>query len=166
MKNIVLIGMPGCGKTTIGKQIAKALGFSFFDCDQYIEETQKYSISKIFEQYGEAHFRSLETKALKALSGKTNAVISTGGGVVERPENIDILKNCGIVVFINRPLENILGDVDTSHRPLLKDGKERLINLHQRRFALYKSACHMEIENNKTINDVVTKILDEVKKNG
>ena len=166
MKNIILIGMPGCGKTTVGKSLAKALDFNFFDCDAVLEKTEKTTIPQIFESFGEDYFRQLETKTLSALSTKENSVISTGGGVVERKENLDILKNMGIVIFINRPLENILQDVDTSNRPLLKDGKDRLIRLYERRFNLYRLACHIEIENSSTLDNVVAKIIDEVKKNG
>ena len=166
MKSIFLIGMPSCGKTTVGKKIAEKLSFDFFDLDQYIEDTTKKSIPQIFDEFGEDHFRKLETEALTILSKKENAIISTGGGIVERCENIDILQKLGIVIFINRPLSNILSDVDVSNRPLLKDGKARLISLFERRIDLYKNACHIEIENNSSIDDLVLKITDEVKKNG
>ena len=166
MQNIVLIGMPGCGKTTIGKELSKALNFDFFDCDAVLEEAENTTIPKIFESFGEDYFRQIETKTLSSFVAKQNAVISTGGGVVERKENLDILKNIGIVIFINRPLENILSDVDTSHRPLLKDGTDRLVKLYNRRIDLYKAACDIEIENSADIASVVSKIIDEVKKNG
>ncbi|MBR5154960.1 MAG: shikimate kinase [Clostridia bacterium] len=166
MTNIVLIGMPGSGKTSIGKELAKLLDFNFFDCDQAIEELLCKSVLEIFEDRGEEFFRKMETDTLKFLLLKTNSVISTGGGVVEKSENIDILKKCGTVVFINRPLENIMDDINTSHRPLLKDGKDRLVTLFERRFDLYQKTCDIEIENKGSIQDVARKIIDEVKKNG
>ncbi len=166
MRNVILIGMPGCGKTTIGKMLSKALDMEFSDCDAVLEKNENTTIPKIFESFGEDYFRQLETKTLSKLCKRQNTVISTGGGVVERKENLDILKNSGIVVFINRPLEMILGDVDTTHRPLLKDGKQRLTTLYNRRIALYKAACDVEIENSAAIDTVVAKITDEVKKNG
>ena len=165
MKNIILIGMPGCGKTEIGKLIATQLNLDFFDCDQHIEASQYSTIPKIFEEHGEQHFRDLETDTLKALLGRTGAVISTGGGVVERPQNIDILKKLGIVVFINRPLEKLLSDIDTTNRPLLKDGKVRLYELFKRRFDLYRSACRIEVLNDNTIENTVKTIISEVTKN-
>ncbi len=165
MKNIVLIGMPGSGKTTIGKLLANELGLSFFDSDQHIEKTQNLTIPQIFEQFGEEHFRALESAALEELSQKVNSVISTGGGIVEREENIDILKKSSVVIFINRPLENLLSDIDTKNRPLLKDGKEKIVGLFERRFELYKKACHAEVLNNDSLENIIKKIISEVKKN-
>lgn len=166
MKNIVLIGMPGSGKTAIGKKLALAMGLDFYDSDTVLEENENTSIPQIFESQGEDVFRQIETKTLTQLSQKTSSVISTGGGVVERAENLDILKNCGTVIFINRPLKNIIGDVDTSHRPLLKDGTDRLVLLYNRRIDRYKSWCDIEIENSAALDEAVSKIIDEVKKNG
>ncbi len=166
MKNIILIGMPGCGKTTIGQILAKQLGLSFFDCDREIIEAQGMPISQIFAEYGETYFRTLETQTIALQLPKDNCVVSTGGGIVEKPENIDILKSNGTVVFLNRPIDNISKDIDTSNRPLLKEGKAKLTALFDRRIDLYKNACHIEIENTNTLGDTVTKIIDEVKKNG
>ncbi len=164
MKNIILIGMPGCGKTTIGKELSKKLGLSFVDSDQYIEETQKVTISQIFTDFGEEHFRLIEMDALKELSKKSGMVLSTGGGVVERCENIDILKNSGIVVFINRPLDILLKTIDASKRPLLKDGKDKLKELYSRRIDLYRAACHIEVLNDSELEHIVENIIKEVLK--
>lgn len=165
MKNIILIGMPGCGKTAIGKCVAKALNLQFCDCDHFLEATLNTTIPQIFEEHGEEYFRKAETNILKELSTKCGAVISTGGGVVERPENIEILRKTGTVVFINRPLDILFKDIDTSHRPLLKSGKDRLIELYNRRIELYKNACDIEVLNNSTLEAVTTKIVKEISKN-
>ena len=164
MKNIILIGMPGCGKTTIGKKLSEKLGSSFLDSDQYIEETQKMTIPQIFEKFGEDHFRKMETDALKVLSKKSAIILSTGGGIVERTENIDILKNSGIVVFINRPLDILLSTVDTQKRPLLKDGRDKLKALYERRIDLYRAACHTEVLNDCEIEQTIENIIKEVHK--
>ncbi|MBQ9736836.1 MAG: shikimate kinase [Clostridia bacterium] len=163
MKNIVLIGMPGCGKTTIGRLLAKKLNLDFVDCDALIEKSESTSISQIFETFGEQYFRDLESSTLNSLTDKSESVISTGGGIVERPQNIDALKKCGTVVFLNRPLKLLLNDIDISERPLLKNGKDALEELCKRRFDLYKTACHIEIKNDTTIDDVISKIINEVK---
>ena len=166
MKNIILIGMPGCGKTTIGKEIASQLGMDFFDCDIEITKKQGIPIPQIFEEQGEEYFRNLETQTLKTQLPASNCIISTGGGIVERPENVELLQKSGMVVFINRPIEKIQGDIDTSNRPLLKSGADRLAALYKRRINLYKAACHIEVENTGAISETVLKIIDEVKKNG
>ncbi len=164
--NIIFIGMPGSGKTTLGKIIAKELGFSFYDSDKYIEAKSGKTVAEIFAEYGEAHFRNLEAQAMEELCSLENTVISTGGGVVERPENVDILKKSGTVIFINRPTEEIAANINTAKRPLLKDGKNKLFELYKRRINLYKNACHIEIINSGSIDDAVEKITYEVKKNG
>ena len=166
MKNIVLVGLPGCGKTTLGKLLAKNLDFEFIDCDEVIEKTENKVISKIFEDSGESAFRDIETKILKDLLSVHNAVIATGGGCVERRENFEILKSLGIVVFVNRPVEKIISDIDTAKRPLLTDSKTRLYALNERRLPLYQEVCDIDILVDLTPEAAAEKILDEVKKNG
>lgn len=161
MKNkVVLIGMPGCGKSTVGKVVSKELSIKFFDMDEYIEKMTSKTIPELFEN-GENYFRSFETAACKELALKNNVLISSGGGVVKRKENIDILKKEGsYIVFIDRPLEELLNDIDISQRPLLKDGREKLIKLYEERYELYKSAADSIVKNEKSLRDTV----DEVKK--
>ena len=163
MKNIVLIGMPGCGKTTVGNLLAKKLNLDFIDCDALIEKSEGTSIPQIFDSFGEQYFRDLESSTLNSLADKSDSVISTGGGIIERPQNIETLKKCGTVIFLNRPLKFLLKDIDISERPLLKNGKDALEELYKRRFDLYKAACHIEIKNDTTIDDVISKIINEVK---
>lgn len=154
--------MPGCGKTTIGKRLATLLSKSFFDSDAVFEETKKVKISEFFSSFGESSFRDEETEILKNLTQKTNAVISTGGGIVEREENKNILQKNGVVIFINRPPELIVKDIDASNRPLLKDGKEKLFSLYEKRIARYKDFCNIEIENTADLNLAAQKIINEV----
>lgn len=163
MKNFILIGMPGSGKTSIGKKLATALGKDFFDSDAVFEETKNTKISTFFSSFGENAFRDEETKILTGLCEKNDAIISTGGGIVERNENKNILKQGGIVIFINRPINLIASDIDLSSRPLLKDGKEKLFELYQRRIQKYKDFCDIEIENAADLDLAVEKIINEVK---
>ena len=156
---IILIGMPGCGKTTIGRQVAKRLGVKFIDMDDEIEKREGRRISEIFEADGEDYFRDAETECLKSLLGG-DGIISTGGGIVVRDENMEILKSCGVpVVFIDRPLEKIMGDINTSSRPLLKDGAERLKSLYAARYNRYLSAASVRIVNDKTRDDAAEEII-------
>ncbi len=90
-RKIVIIGMPGSGKTTIGKILSKELNLKFYDMDEYIQETRSKTIMELFEN-GEDYFRDIETEACRELADKSNVLISTGGGVVKRKENIYILK--------------------------------------------------------------------------
>lgn len=160
-KGIVLIGMPGCGKTTLGQEIARELNLKFIDMDDFIERSSKKTISEIFEN-GEEFFRAFETKTCEVLSRLDDVVISTGGGVVKKSENMDYYKDY-LKVFINRPLELILSDVDTSTRPLLKDGKEKLINLYRERIDLYNLYSDIEIINDGLISEVVNEITQKIK---
>ena len=158
-KNIVLIGMPGCGETTLGKILNKELSMEFYDMDNYIERKTDKKISELFEK-GENYFRDIESLACEELSKNKNVIISTGGGVIKRKENIDFLKENGIVIFIDRSVDDIIGDVDISKRPLLKEGKEKVLKLYEERYLLYKNYADEIVVNNKNIEDTKNKIID------
>lgn len=159
---IVLIGMPGCGKTTIGKILANELGYFFCDMDQHIEKVSGKKIPEIFSE-GEDVFREFETKACVDLSLKKRIIISTGGGVVKNSDNIKILKENSIIVFINRSITEIIKDVDVSSRPLLKDGPEKIYELYNERIEKYVEASDIEIINDGYVKEAVEKILILVK---
>ncbi|SMC27556.1 shikimate kinase [Clostridium acidisoli DSM 12555] len=158
-KNLVLIGMPGSGKTTLGDLLSKELKLKLYDVDNFIEKTENKSIPEIFE-LGEEHFRTIETKAIEEISLQTGVIISTGGGVVKSPYNMKALRKNGLIFFINRPIENIISDIATDSRPLLKDGTKKVYTLYNERYKLYKTYCDYEILNDKNINDSVSKIKD------
>ncbi len=160
-KNIVFIGLPGCGKTTIGEIIAERLDVNYCDIDQYIEIREGKTIPEIFE-HGEAHFREIESKAVEEVSKHSSIVISTGGGVVTIPDNMKILMKDNIVIFINRPVEHIASDVNIANRPLLKDGKEKIYKLNKERFHLYKKYSHHEIINDTDLDIVINRILQYI----
>jgi shikimate kinase len=155
MKNkVVLIGMPGCGKSTIGKLVSKELNLKFIDMDNYIENMTDKTIPQLFEP-GEDYFRDFETLACKELSKKSNVLISSGGGVIKRKENIEILQKESYIIFIDRPLEELLNDVDISKRPLLKEGREKLIKLYEERYELYKSSADDIVKNDKGLRNTI-----------
>lgn len=157
-KNIVLIGMPGSGKTTLGQLLSKTLKVDSIDVDLYIEEQAGRTVSEIFEQ-GEAYFRKLESDAVKELSEKSGLVISTGGGVIKNPDNIKNLKKNGTIIFLDRPVENIITDLKISKRPLLKQGVHRIYELFDERYELYKKYCDFQIVNNRSIADAINEII-------
>ncbi|MBE5039447.1 shikimate kinase [Ructibacterium gallinarum] len=159
-KDIILIGMPGCGKTSIGRRIAPELKRMFLDLDAEIERISDKSIAQIFAREGEAAFRRIETEVFRKSLGQ-GCVIATGGGIVTQPENQKIAA-AGLIVFADRPLEQILGDVDISARPLLAAGKERLYRLWKERYPVYCAWADIHIQNNGTMEEAAKKIIDEV----
>jgi shikimate kinase len=159
-KNIALIGMPGCGKTTVGKRLADKLDLPFYDVDRHIEIEQGKTISDIFLEKDENYFRKLESRAITEIAEKAPVVIATGGGAVKIPENIDVLNTNSIIIFINRDIEDIIADIETETRPLLSGRISQIHNLFQERYPLYKKYAHFEVLNDISIEDTINKILE------
>lgn len=153
--------MPGCGKSTIGKLLSEKLGLDFCDVDEYIENKEGLTIPQIF-RYGESYFRKVEEISVAEISKTFPKVISTGGGVVLNSKNIDNLKENGIIIFIERPLEKIISDLDISGRPLLKEGIEKIYSLYKERIELYKKYCDIEVVNDRKIEDTIESIIKEL----
>ncbi|MGI6621624.1 MAG: shikimate kinase [Clostridiaceae bacterium] len=152
--NIVLIGLMGSGKTTVGKKLASVLGMSFTDSDENIER----SFGKISELFlkGEQHFRDIESKMVKCLSSLNNIIISTGGGVVLRPENMEALRKKGVVFYLKRPVEDIIESVDPADRPLIKDDPKALYRLFEEREPLYNKYCDYTIDATDIKNAIIS----------
>ena len=157
-ENIVLIGMPSSGKSTVGKRLASELNRDFYDSDTEITAREKLSPREIIKRYGEAHFRNTEKEIIKELSKKSGAVIATGGGAILDGANVDALKLNGSIVFLNRPLEKLM---PTPDRPLSADFAA-LERLYKFRLPIYKAAMDIEICADGTVTDVLTKVLKEL----
>lgn len=127
-RNIALIGMPGCGKTTVGQKLASLSGREFYDCDRELEKKLGMTIPEFFEKYGEPAFRKEESKLLLSLSEKTGIILSCGGGVVCREQNLDALKQNSIIVHLARPLDLLPsnGRPVTIERGLMAIAAERM----------------------------------------
>lgn len=143
--NLVLIGMMGCGKSTCGRMLARALGRKFVDTDALIEQRQGRAISQIFAQEGEDYFRDLESAVAAELSREDGLVIATGGGIILREENVAALRENGFVVWLNRPAEQIFDSVSMAGRPLAQAGKAAFVERFTQREEKYRAAAHIEV---------------------
>lgn len=144
MRNIVLVGFMGTGKTTVGELLAQQTGMPLLDMDSLIVGKAGKSINDIFAQDGEPHFRSLERELVRELASSQGHVISTGGGIVLNPDNVTDFERSGLVVCLLASPETILNRVrhDTA-RPLLAGDKEaKIIELLERRKPLYEAVAH------------------------
>ncbi len=152
--NIVLVGMPGSGKTTVGKRLSQKLSKSFVDTDDLIVEVQNKTITEIFSEIGETGFRKIEKEEVFSVSSRNNHVIATGGGAILNKENTDTLKENGRIYFINRPLEKL---VATADRPLSRDD-EALKKRFNERYSLYLQCADVVIDGSGTIDEVAERI--------
>lgn len=157
-KNIVLTGMPSCGKSVMGRLVAEKLKMKFIDTDEEIEKVFGLSPEKIISESGEEQFRKLESEIIDKISMETGAVIATGGGSVIRSENREFLKRNGIICYVLRPVDLL----STEKRPLSKTfGVEELF---KNRKEAYESSCDFTVQNDGTITDCVGRIIDEYEK--
>ena len=160
VQNIVLIGMPGCGKTTIANKLGEKLKRPVIDTDNIVEQSAKLKIPQIFEQYSEAHFRSLEHKAVIDAGKQNSAIIATGGGVVLNTKNYMPLCQNARIYYIERPLSLLR----TEGRPLSKS-YDALKKMYSKRNGLYKNFCDKCISNTGNIDSAVQSIIEDFYEN-
>lgn len=162
LMNVVLTGFMGTGKTAVGKELARALRMKFINTDDLIEEESKLTIPQIFDKFGEEHFRQIEREMVARVSNLDNYVISTGGGVVLDPDNIQDLKRNGIVVCLKASPDAILKRTSSEkHRPLLEGAKpkEKIEKLLSYREPYYSISADYTID---TSSPPVDKIVAEI----
>ena len=155
-ENLILTGMPGVGKTTIGKILAKRLGREFVDCDDVIVGKAGCDIPTIFAEQGEKAFRDLETEVIRELSATGGKVIAPGGGAILRPENVAALKSNGRIIFLDRPLSSITA---TEGRPLSAN-REALEARYRERYPIYCATCDAHVEIDGTVGETADAVLE------
>lgn len=158
LQNVVLIGMPGCGKSTVGAVLAQKLGKTFVDADAEIERRTGKAIPDIFAQEGEEAFRRYEADVIADLTRQNRQVIACGGGVVKTPQNLHALRQNGPVLWVQRPIEKLA----TAGRPLSK-GSEALRRMAHERMPLYRAAATGAVCNDGSLADTVTAALHLLK---
>ncbi len=156
-RNIVLIGMPSSGKSTVGKQLANQLQMQFIDTDKEIEKVAGKTIAEIFKTQGEVAFRDIESQVIAEVAAKQNCIIATGGGAVLREQNITLLKGNGTIYFIDRPLEKL---VTTDDRPL-SSNRDDLVKRYNERYDIYCNTADKRVENADEIQSVIDTIKED-----
>jgi shikimate kinase len=162
-RNIVLTGFMATGKSSVGRCLAARLGYEFVDLDGWIEAEAGMSIPEIFTTQGEAAFRTLESRMIERVAGRTGCVVATGGGAVVNPRNLDTLKRSGIVIALTASPETILSRVGEGHeRPMLRGGpkEERIRLLMEERASAYARADLSVDTSDRSVDEVVDHLLD------
>lgn len=163
--NILLIGFMGSGKTTIGKALANKISMKFIDTDELIEKRQGMSIKNIFADFGEQRFRAIETEIIKSLALIDGHVISVGGGAVMKEDNFKALKNIGLTVFLDAPIDKIIMNLEGSFRPLVGNtiDKGKMTKLFNSRYPTYKKADIIINTDKLDVQQTVEAILKSLK---
>ncbi len=160
--NVVLVGFMASGKSSIGKRLARRLGYRFLDTDQFIEAELGCSIAEIFAIQGEPYFRELETRVLRSLPRLENHIIATGGGIITTPGNMELLKRIGTVVFLNAERKDILARLERdTRRPMVQGGnlEEKVNALLDKRMPLYTQADVIVPTSGRTVNQTASEVL-------
>ena len=160
LENPVLIGMPGSGKSAVGRLSAQYLGREFIDLDELIAGRDGRSITDIFAQSGEPYFRELEAKLVKEVAARTGVVIATGGGTVLDPENVRYLRMNGRLIFLDRPPEQL---VPTDDRPLA-DRADKIRKLYSDRYPIYAAAADVTVVPSGTAQETAQRVADAFRK--
>lgn len=165
MDNIVLCGFMGCGKSTVGKNLARKTGKKFIDMDSYIENKAGMTVTEIFDRFGENGFRDMEHEACKELSNMKDLVIASGGGAFTFKRNVEVFKGKDIIVLLDVPVETIKYRLrNDKTRPLLQkpDRDKVMQELYQRRMPVYRAAADVVVSGKNTPLSTAFSVLDAV----
>ena len=160
--NLYLVGFMGTGKSTVGRQVARQMGFAFVDSDHEIERLQGKPVSQIFAEEGEARFRVLEREFIEHGHPARKCVVSCGGGLVVPPGMLELLRRRGVVICMHAPIETILKrTLHATHRPLLQveDPERRLRELYAQREELYRRSGTMVLTDKRPLREIAIHVL-------
>ena len=164
MRNLIFVGLPGSGKSTVGRLCAKALNLPFVDADKFLEQREGRSVADIFASSGEGYFRDLESRVLAELCRREGIVLATGGGAVLRPENVAAVKETGLLIHLDTPFYRILKNLSYSNsRPLLNrpDKQAETRRLYNARKAIYHRVSDTSVRSPK-LSEVLDKVVKSV----
>lgn len=160
-KNVVFIGMPGCGKSTVSERVARVMNRQWFDSDAEIVSAEGMAIPEIFAVKGEEYFRQREAEHILRLLSGQSSIISAGGGSALRLS--DVMRENAVVVYLCRDNDNIMRTMEAGTRPLVSS-KEQLDELFERRRGVYEATAHITVDNNGDIEDTVIKAVEALRK--
>ena len=164
-RHIFLVGMPGSGKSALGRRVAGKLQMPYLDTAMYLAEATGMNTAQLYETFGEQAFRDAETRLLEELVNATPGVISTGGGVCLRERNRRIMRNHGVIVLIDRPIDDIMLDIRAEKRPLLaQKGREEIERIYNERMPIYRSAADIVMDNGNGFHNGLAALEDIVRR--
>ncbi len=165
MANLYLVGLPGAGKTTVGRIVARRLNLRFVDLDRLITQREGATIHELYGQ-GEDSFREKEIAALKWVNENLDrCVVATGGGIVERSENVDLLREETVLYVVRHP-RSILTTLNTDKRPVFHDDPTRIYPIARRRIPIYESIADARVTNNRSLRSCIGRVLAQLAAQG
>lgn len=158
-RHVFLTGMAGCGKSSLGSRTACRMQMPYLDMDEALVKQFQLTVPEIFSRYGEEAFRKAETNLLIWLGSQHPMLVSTGGGCVMKPWNQQLMRSSGLIVLIDRPLDDILKDIRLEDRPLLaRNGAEGVRKMYQDRISVYRSTADIIFPNTDTLETSVQRL--------